>query len=103
MRGVTTKYLLKRTLEGRVPSQVLTRSKQGFVVPLEAWFSGSVPGFFRDELADVAPLVGVGIRRSEIIRLFDRFEVTRRRDYCDRLWALVVLNRAIRRLLGPRS
>jgi asparagine synthase (glutamine-hydrolysing) len=103
LRNGITKYLFKRTLEGRVPPEVLTRAKQGFAVPLESWFSGSVPGFFRDELADASALVGVGVRRREIIRLFDRFDTTRRRDYCERLWALVVLNRAVRRLLGPRS
>ena len=102
LRAGTTKYLLKRALEGRVPPEVLTRAKQGFAVPLESWFSGSIPGFFRDELADTSHLIGVGIRRAEIGRLLDRFETTRRRDYCDRLWALVVLNRAVRRLLGPR-
>ena len=102
IRGGTTKYLLKHVLRGRVPADVLTRAKQGFAVPLESWFSGSIPGFFRDELADTSHLAGVGIRRPEIGRLFDRFEATRRRDYCDRLWALVVLNRAVRRLLGPR-
>ena len=61
-----------------------------------------VHGAFRDELADTSHLAGVGISRPEIGRLFERFEATRRRDYCDRLWALVVLNRAVRRLLGPR-
>ena len=103
LRGDTTKYLLKRVLQGRVPPPVLTRPKQGFAVPLESWFSGSIPGFFRDELADVSHLVGIGVHGPEIGRLLDRFEATRRRDYCDRLWALVVLNRAVRRLLGPRS
>ena len=103
LRDVTTKYLLKRTLRDRVPDDVLKRPKQGFAVPLESWFSGSVPGFFRDELADASQLVDVGIQRREIERLLARFEETRRRDYCDRLWALVVLNRAVRRLLGPRA
>lgn len=102
IRGGTTKYLLKQALEGHVPAEVLTRAKQGFAVPLESWFSGSIPGFFRDELADTSHLAGVGISRPEIGRLLDRFEATRRRDYCERLWALVVLNRAVRRLLGPR-
>jgi len=100
-RDGKTKFLLKRALEGRVPADVLTRPKQGFTVPLESWFSGSIPGFFRDELADTSWLAGVGIRRTEISRLLDRFAETRRRDYCDRLWALVVLNRAVRRLFGP--
>jgi asparagine synthase (glutamine-hydrolysing) len=102
LREATTKYLLKRVLRGRVPAEVLTRAKQGFAVPLESWFSGSVPGFFRDELADGSQLVDVGIQRAESERLLGRFEETRRRDYCDRLWALVVLNRSARRLLGPR-
>jgi asparagine synthase (glutamine-hydrolysing) len=51
-RDGDTKYLLKRALEGRVPPEILTRPKQGLAVPLESWFSGSVSGFFRDELAD---------------------------------------------------
>jgi asparagine synthase (glutamine-hydrolysing) len=102
-RDGNTKYLLKRALEGHVPADVLGRPKQGFAVPLESWFSGSVPGFFRDELADTSSLAGVGIQRAEVSRLLDRFTETRRRDYCERLWALVVLNRAVRRLLGPTS
>jgi asparagine synthase (glutamine-hydrolysing) len=103
LRDGNTKYLLKHALEGRVPADVLTRPKQGFAVPLESWFSGSVPGFFRDELADTSWLAGVGIQRAEVSRLLDRFTETRRRDYSERLWALVVLNRAVRRLLGPTS
>jgi asparagine synthase (glutamine-hydrolysing) len=103
LRAGTTKYLLKRALHSRVPAEVLTRPKQGFAVPLESWFSGSAPGFFRDELADAGRLVAIGIHRPALYRLLDRFEETRRRDYCDRLWALVVLNRATRRLLEPSS
>lgn len=102
-RGGTTKYLLKRVLQGRVPTEALSRAKQGFAVPLESWFSGSVPGFFRDELADPSCLTDVGIHAPALEGLLDRFDKTRRRDYCDRLWALVVLNRAVRKLLGPRS
>jgi asparagine synthase (glutamine-hydrolysing) len=102
-RDGNTKYLLKRALEGHVPAEILSRPKQGFAVPLESWFSGSVPGFFRDELADTSWLAGVGIQHAELNRLLDRFAETRRRDYCDRLWALVVLNRAVRRLLGSMA
>jgi asparagine synthase (glutamine-hydrolysing) len=45
-RGGVTKYLLKRVLKGRVPDEVLTRPKQGFAVPLQAWFSRELPGSF---------------------------------------------------------
>src|SRR6185295_8006986 len=52
MRPGTGKYLLKRALRGCIPDELLTRPKQGFGVPLEAWFSGSIRGFFRDQLGD---------------------------------------------------
>jgi asparagine synthase (glutamine-hydrolysing) len=37
LRGLTTKYLLKRSLAKRVPSQILNRKKAGFPVPYERW------------------------------------------------------------------
>src|SRR5262249_9749232 len=34
------KYIFKRALESRLPSDVLYRPKQGFAVPLASWFRG---------------------------------------------------------------
>jgi asparagine synthase (glutamine-hydrolysing) len=100
VRDGSGKYLLKRALRGRIPDELLTRPKQGFGVPLEAWFSGSIRGFFRDQLGDGTRLEGLGIARNEVGRLQGLFERTGRRDYCDRLWALVVLDRSVQRLFG---
>jgi asparagine synthase (glutamine-hydrolysing) len=100
MRSGVGKYLLKRVLPGRIPAELLTRPKQGFGVPLEAWFSGSIRGFFRDQLGDGRRLEANGIARDEVRRLQDLFDQTGRRDYCDRLWALVVLDRSLQRLFG---
>ena len=100
LRDGSGKYLLKRALRGRIPAELLDRPKQGFGVPLEAWFSGSIRGFFRDQLGDGTRLEGLGIARNEVARLQALFERTGRRDYCDRLWALVVLDRSVQRLFG---
>jgi asparagine synthase (glutamine-hydrolysing) len=100
LRGGVTKYLLKRVVRGKIPDEVLDRPKRGFDVPLETWFSGDLPGFFRDQLGDSARLRAIGVRREVITSLMDRFASTRRRDYCERLWALVVLDRTVRRLFG---
>ena len=40
LHGGEGKYVLKRALEGRLPDDVLYRPKQGFAVPLAAWFRG---------------------------------------------------------------
>lgn len=64
LQGETTKYVFKRSLEGRVPPDVLHRPKRGFAVPLGHWFRGRLGplveelllspagrrrGFFREE------------------------------------------------------
>lgn len=103
LRSGQTKYLLKRVLRGRVCAEVLTRPKQGFAVPLEAWFSDRLPGFFRDMLGDASRLARVGIRPSSVRWLMELYARKRRQDACQRLWALVVLDKALRRLFEARA
>ena len=98
IRSGETKYLLKQILRGKVPEEVLTRPKQGFGVPLEAWFSDRLAGFFRDMLGDENRLAVVGIRPSSVQTLMDLYARKRRQDHCHRLWALVVLDQFLRRL-----
>jgi len=100
MRRGVTKYLLRRVLRGRIPPELLTRPKQGFGVPLESWFSGGIRGFFRDQLGDGRRLRDIGISGAAIPALQDLFAKTGRRDYGERLWALVVLDRAVQRLFA---
>jgi asparagine synthase (glutamine-hydrolysing) len=38
LKGMTTKYILKRALEGLVPEEILRRKKHGFGVPVGHWF-----------------------------------------------------------------
>jgi len=98
LRSGETKYLLKRILRGRVPEEVLTRPKQGFAVPLEAWFAKRLPGFFRDMLGDQSRLASLGIRPSAVEALLELYAQRQRRDHCRQLWALVVLDKALHRV-----
>src|SRR5207253_6667334 len=97
LRSGQTKHLLKRTLRGRVPEEVLTRPKQGFGVPLELWFTERLPGFFQDHLGDGRRLASVGVRPASVRRLLEAFARRQRPEHCQRLWALVVLDRALGR------
>jgi asparagine synthase (glutamine-hydrolysing) len=40
LRGMTTKYILRESMKGILPEQILTRGKMGFPVPLGNWFRG---------------------------------------------------------------
>jgi asparagine synthase (glutamine-hydrolysing) len=95
LRGHESKYLLKRTLCGRLPSDVLTRPKQGFAVPLELWFNHKLPEFFDRLLTKRSRLAAAGIRPSAIQSLFDVYMRKRRSDHCRQLWALAVLDAAL--------
>src|SRR6185437_4007521 len=48
--GGQGKIILKRAFERLVPKEVLYRPKQGFSVPLAAWFRGALGEHFRARL-----------------------------------------------------
>src|SRR5215207_1006263 len=50
LRGLTTKYVLKKSLRRLLPAANLTRSKMGFGVPIGHWFRGEMEGFLRENL-----------------------------------------------------
>ncbi|WP_406239379.1 asparagine synthase (glutamine-hydrolyzing) [Nocardia sp. NBC_01009] len=84
----TTKYALRRALEGIVPPHVLHRAKLGFPVPLRHWLRGA-------ELYDWAQQT---IAESQTDHLLDKGAIkgmlddhrTGRIDHSRRLWTLLV-------------
>lgn len=90
LRGLTTKYLLKRVLKGLVPTENLTRSKMGFGVPIGHWFRGVMQSFLRETLlSDKAS--SRGLFKPEAVRgLLDQ-HVSHKQDHSHRLWSLLML------------
>lgn len=62
LAGETTKHVFKRSLEGRVPREILYRPKRGFAVPLGRWFRGRLRPLVEDLL------LGPTSRSREIFR-----------------------------------
>jgi asparagine synthase (glutamine-hydrolysing) len=87
LRGLKTKYILRRAMDGRLPKQILTRSKMGFPVPVGAWLRGP--------FAHVVDEYVLGERAAErglFNREFVREVVARHRageNHTERLWALI--------------
>jgi len=40
LRGVTTKYILKKLMEGKLPKDIVHRKKKGFGIPVGGWLRG---------------------------------------------------------------
>ena len=95
LRGAEGKHLLKRSLEPLLPRDVLYRPKQGFGVPLDLWFRGSL----RDYIVEAVR----GPRLAEC-GIFDVAALDRlvsdhqsgRRDYSAALWSLLMFDGFLR-------
>lgn len=89
-RGWTSKYLLKRHLEGRVPREVIHRRKQGFDIPLATWLRGELRPMAEDLLFSPRAL-GRGYFRADALRRSWRGHQQGTRDTSRELWACMVL------------
>ncbi len=90
LRGMTTKYLLKRVLKKFVPEENLTRAKMGFGVPIGHWFRGSMKTFLRDTLLSDKALSRGLFDRDKVRQMVDQ-HVSHKRDHDSRLWSLLML------------
>jgi len=88
LRGLTTKYILKRALADVLPRATLTRPKKGFGVPLGHWFHGVLHPLVREVFGGDVIRRG-GLFRSEAVeRLLSEHE-SRRRDHRKKLYTLL--------------
>jgi asparagine synthase (glutamine-hydrolysing) len=90
LRGLTTKYLLKRVLRKLLPAENLTRSKMGFGVPIGHWFRGVMQPFLRETLLSERSLAR-GLFQPQIVRQIIDQHVEGKIDHSHRLWSLLML------------
>jgi len=70
VRGLTTKYLLKRAARGIVPDRIIEKQKVGFFnSAVGAWFRAQTDGVITDYLLRPDPAYGELVDRTEVARL----------------------------------
>jgi asparagine synthase (glutamine-hydrolysing) len=90
LRGLTSKYLLKRILHRLLPSENLKRPKMGFGVPIGHWFRGKMQPFLRETLLSDRALKR-GFFRPETVKQLVDSHTRAERDYSHQLWTLLML------------
>jgi len=90
LRGLTTKYLLKRALKGLVPQENLSRRKMGFGVPIGPWLRGELKGLLTDTILS-EKAQSRGYFNSEMVRHLVDQHIEGRRDNAPQLWTLMLL------------
>lgn len=52
IRGLTSKYILKKALRGELPDKIIKRKKEGFGVPVGEWFRNELKSYAYEVLLD---------------------------------------------------
>lgn len=73
-RNGTLKHILKKSVRGLIPDELIDRKKQGFGVPVYEWFFDRLGERIREELDDFCDHTDF-LNRSEVMRLVDQKRV----------------------------
>jgi asparagine synthase (glutamine-hydrolysing) len=90
LRGLTSKYLLKKVLRKLLPSENLNRRKMGFGVPIGHWFRGKMQPFLREVILSEKALRR-GLFKPEAVTRLVELHARGERDYSHQLWTLLML------------
>jgi len=102
IRNGRRKHVLKEVAAQFLPASLINRRKQGFGVPLDVWFRGSLRELFADTLLSPRALQR-GYFDPAFIRRVVHEHVSGTRDHALRLWQLVVLERWHQQYVDPLS
>lgn len=89
VRGGTTKYVFKKSLEALLPQENIYRKKMGFSIPLSKWFTGELKGYALNTLVKKGSITNQLFKAQEIVRML--WEHSVKKDFGPKLWVLLML------------
>jgi asparagine synthase (glutamine-hydrolysing) len=90
LRGMTSKYLLKKVAKKFLPAENLRRRKMGFGVPVGYWMRNELRPLLHDTLLSTRALQR-GYFQAESLRQMTHAHLDGRNDFSFQLWALLCL------------
>lgn len=89
LRGFTTKYLLKRLMEDKLPKDIVYRKKKGFGIPLAKWLREELKPLV-SELLGEDKLRAQGLFNPEYVRGITEDHFSKKVDNRKQIWTLLV-------------
>jgi len=89
LKGLKTKYLLKKAARGILPDEIIDRRKKGFGIPIARWLRNELKDFMCDSLNETKIKRQGFFNYSYIKKLVDD-HLERKVDNRKALWSLLV-------------
>ncbi len=89
LRGLKSKFVLKKAMAGLLPHEIVNRPKKGFNVPVGYWINGSLKELIRDQLSP-EKLKREGFFEPSYVEKLLREHTEGVRDHRKLLWTLLV-------------
>ena len=90
MRGLTNKYILRKFMENKLPSEIVNRKKRGFLVPITKWLNGELKKYAEDILLREDSFSACALGLERIRTLFIPRSGLRELENKILLWRLLV-------------
>jgi len=102
LRGWTTKYVLRRSMKGLLPDEILSRPKMGFPVPVGRWFREQYRSLI-DEYVLSPRTLDRGIFNREAVEQIVADHQKGVRNNADRLWSLLTFEMWLRQFIDGET
>ncbi len=89
LKGLTTKYILKKAVSDLLPEKILTRGKEGFSIPIKNWLMNELRPLLLDTLAEER-IKKRGYFQPHYVRQLVQEHLNGKENHSHRLWALIV-------------
>jgi asparagine synthase (glutamine-hydrolysing) len=90
LKGLTSKFILKKAFSNMLPETILNRKKMGFGIPASKWFRKELKEYIYEILLDQRTVNRGYFKRESISGLLDE-HVALKYDHSAKIWALLFL------------
>jgi asparagine synthase (glutamine-hydrolysing) len=88
-RGLERKYILKKCMEGKLPRDIIYRTKKGFVMPIGAWIQGGLKPLILDVLGKKS-IEQMGLFDAVYIETIVSDHMSGAKDNRKQIWTLLM-------------
>jgi len=88
LKGKSQKYIFRKTMSPYLPQSVITHQKQGFQIPLTAWFKEELKQYMHDTLLTRKPFFSEFLDKKYVQEFVTKSQ-SGMRDFSPRIWSLL--------------